>query len=60
MPTREYLQPVRIKKERPGIRPLPSSLPEALAALKDDYVYLKYWYTSELFLGLYQTQREGN
>jgi hypothetical protein len=39
-------------KEKPGIRPLPSSLPEALAALKDDYVYLKYWYTSELFFRL--------
>ena len=36
------------RKRALGIRPLPSSLQEAFAALKNDYVYLQSYFLSEL------------
>jgi glutamine synthetase len=52
------------KKKALGIRPLPSSLQEALAALKNDYTYLQSCFPSELlqsYLDLKEHEiKEGN
>jgi hypothetical protein len=48
--TQEYLQTARIKKERPWQDlSLQVCLPEDLAALKNEYMCLMYWYILATF-----------